>query len=254
MRGRAVITMYDTALNGQFPAGAAAYAAYVDGSVGNQPNYDWVVAAFPKAEHLSIALLAGSNADALDVESGAASASDVPGWHARQVARGIARPVVYASAYTMEAQVLPVLDRSGIERPSVRLWSAHYGAGEHVCGPSSCRMTPVAMDGTQWTSSAMGRVLDQSLLLGNFFGAPAAPPTPAWTETLMQQLPELRQGATGTFVRTAQFQCGQRGHAVTVDGSFGPATLAAVKAVQAAAKITVDGTVGPQTWPALLGV
>jgi hypothetical protein len=31
------ITMYDTALNDQFPAGAAAYAAYVDGGIGNQP-------------------------------------------------------------------------------------------------------------------------------------------------------------------------------------------------------------------------
>jgi hypothetical protein len=31
--------MFDTALNDQFPAGAAAYAAYVDGGIGNQPNY-----------------------------------------------------------------------------------------------------------------------------------------------------------------------------------------------------------------------
>ena len=59
--------MYDTALNDQFPAGAAAYAGYVDGGIGNQPNYAFVVSAFPKAQHLSIALFADNNADALDV-------------------------------------------------------------------------------------------------------------------------------------------------------------------------------------------
>jgi peptidoglycan hydrolase-like protein with peptidoglycan-binding domain len=99
----------------------------------------------------------------------------------------------------------------------------------------------------------MGRVLDQSLLLDDFFGTPPAPAA-NWTETIMQQLPELRQGATGTFVRTVQFQLGERGHKVTVDGSFGPATLAAVKALQSAARIGADGVVGPVTWGTLFGV
>ena len=74
--------MYDTALNNQFPAGAAAYAAYVDGGVGNQPNYAYIVSAFPKAQHLAIALFASDNADALDVEPGASAPSDIPGWFA----------------------------------------------------------------------------------------------------------------------------------------------------------------------------
>ena len=56
--------MYDSAYNDQFPAGAAAYAAYVDGGVGDQPNYAYIVSAFPKAQHLSIALFASDNADA----------------------------------------------------------------------------------------------------------------------------------------------------------------------------------------------
>jgi hypothetical protein len=62
--------MFDSAVNSQFPGGAAAYAAYVDGGVGNQPNYAYIVSAFPKAQHLSIALFPGDNADALDVEPG----------------------------------------------------------------------------------------------------------------------------------------------------------------------------------------
>lgn len=161
--------MYDTALNNQFPADAAAYAAYVDGSVGNQPNFAYIVSAFPKARHLSIALFPGDNADALDVEPGASAPGDVPGWHARQVARGIQRPVIYASVSTMNDQILPVLSRAGISRARARLWTAHYGLGEHICGPSSCGALSVAADGTQWTSNAMGLVLDQSLLADNFF-------------------------------------------------------------------------------------
>jgi hypothetical protein len=244
--------MYDSIENGQFPPGAAAYAAYVDGGLGNQPNYDWVVRAFPQARHLSIALFADHDAECLDVESGAASPSDIPGWRERQVRRGIARPVIYANAYTMQTSVLAVLSSAGIARASVRLWTAHYSGQAHICGPRSCEALSIPADATQWSNNALGRVLDQSLLLDNFFGTPAAPAA-NWTETLMRQLPELRQGATGTYVRTVQFQLGERGHKVTVDGAFGPATLAAVKAVQAAARLTPDGVVGPATWPVLLG-
>lgn len=179
--------MFDTALNNQFPAGAAAYAAYVDGSVGDQPNYAYIVSTFPKAEHLSIALFASNNADCLDVEPGAAVPSDIPGWYARQVARGIQRPVIYASASTMNNEILPVLSQAGIARAKTRLWSAHYGLGEHICGPHSCGQLSIDADGTQWTSSAMGLVLDQSLLLGNFFTT-ATDPIPTEDELQSGQL------------------------------------------------------------------
>lgn len=155
--------------NDQFPSGGQAYAAYVDGSVGDQPNYAYIVRTFPKAFHLSIALFASNNADTLDVEAGAAAPGDVPGWYARQKNRGIQRPCVYASASTMTDSILPVLNQAKIGRSQVRLWSAHYGVGEHICGPSSCGLMPVEADGTQWTSNALGRDLDQSLLLENFF-------------------------------------------------------------------------------------
>lgn len=161
--------MYDTAQNNQFPAGAQAYAAYVDGSIGDQPNYAYIVRTFPRAYHLSIALFASDNADALDVEPGAASPGDLPAWYTRQKRRGIQRPCVYASASTMTGNILPVLSQAKISRSEVRLWSAHYGLGEHICGPGSCGAVPVEVDGTQWTSNALGRVLDQSLLQENFF-------------------------------------------------------------------------------------
>ena len=177
--------MYDTALNDQFPAGGAAYAGYVDGGIGNQPNYAYVVSTFPKAQHLSIALFAANNADVLDVEPGASGPSEVPGWYARQVARGIQRPVIYASASTMNDSVLPVLSQAGIARARARLWTAHYGLGEHICGPGTCGALSVDADGTQWTSSARGLVLDQSLLLADFF-APQSTNEPTATEAELQ--------------------------------------------------------------------
>jgi hypothetical protein len=171
--------MFDSALNDQFPSGAAAYAAYVDGSVGNQPNYAYIVSKFPRARHLSIALFAGNNADVLDVEPGAASVSDVPGWYDRQVRRGIQRPVIYASASTMNDSILPALGQAGIARRKARLWTAHYGAGEHICAPNSCGLLSTEADGTQWTADARGLVLDQSLLLDSFFTTDPAVTTEA---------------------------------------------------------------------------
>jgi hypothetical protein len=161
--------MYDTIYNNQFPAGAEAYAAYVDGGLGNQPNYAFIVNTFPKAEHLSIALFSSNNADALDVEAGAATPGEIPAWCTRQRQRGIQRPCVYANASTMQGSVLPVLSEAKIARSSVRLWTAHYGLGEHICGPNSCGALSIEADGTQWTSSALGLVLDQSELQSNFF-------------------------------------------------------------------------------------
>ena len=171
--------MYDTIYNDQFPAGAQAYAAYVDGSLGDQPNYAYIVTAFPRAQHLSISLSGGVNADALDVEQYAAVPGDVPGWYARQKQRGIQRPCVYASVSTMQDSILPVLSQAKISRSGVRLWTAHYGAGEHICGPASCGDLSVEADGTQWTSGALGRVLDQSELQDNFFTTEPAVTTEA---------------------------------------------------------------------------
>jgi hypothetical protein len=163
------ITMWDACANSEFPADGAAYAAYVDGGVGNQPNYSYITATFPEAKHFSIAEDPAHEADSLDVENGAATPAAVPGWVAAQKARGLDRPCIYASAWTMRSQILPVLADNDIARSSVRLWTAHYGAGRHVCGPASCGLVDVDADGTQWTDAALGRNLDESLLSPGFF-------------------------------------------------------------------------------------
>lgn len=171
------IPMADSAESPALPDGLPAYASYTGGHIGDQPNYARVVAAHPGAHHLSIALSASDDADCLDVENGAASPSDVPGWVKRQHARGITRPVVYASASPMKTAILPLLQAAGIGLASVRLWTAHYGEGEHICGPATCRALSVNADGTQWTDAFHGPngVVDMSLLADDFFG-PAAPP------------------------------------------------------------------------------
>lgn len=64
----------------------------------------------------------------------------------------------------------------------------------------------------------------------------------------------LRQGSRGSAVRTLQFWLlvvsdeYSQIPAIEVDGSFGPATTAAVRAFQQVFGLTVDGVVGPATW------
>lgn len=255
------LTMFDADQNDQFPAGADAYAGYVDGALGDQPNYAWIVREFPAAHHLSIALSPDHDADALDVETGAARPQDIPGWFARQRQRGVQRPCIYASVSTMEAYVVPLMRASSILRASVRLWSAHYLAGEHICGPGTCKLVSIGMDGTQWDDAALGSSLDQSLLLPDFFGTPPA----QWTEFDMSKLPILRQGDTdkaGSFFSVVRMQDLVRragtlnsladAAAVSSDGDFGPVTDGGVRSVQEHYRIAVDGVCGSDTWSVLL--
>ena len=123
---------------------------------------------FPKAQHLSISLSGSVNADVLDVEGvRGRSPATFPAWYSRQKQRGIQRPCVYANVSTMS--ILAMLSQAKISRSAVRLWTAHYDAGEHICGPDSCGYLSIEADGRQWTFSALGRVLDQSELQANFF-------------------------------------------------------------------------------------
>lgn len=87
-------------------------------------------------------------------------------------------------------------------------------------------------------------------------GAPAPTPAPAgdWTSQLVNDLPEIRQGATGEDARSVQGLLIARGYPVAMDGVFGPGTRAAVAAFQHAKALSPDGTVGPVTWPKLLNL
>lgn len=65
-------------------------------------------------------------------------------------------------------------------------------------------------------------------------------------------LPTLRQGSTGSAVKALQVELRAAGYALTVDGSFGTRTKAAVVAYQSAQRLTADGVVGAKTWGSLV--
>jgi peptidoglycan hydrolase-like protein with peptidoglycan-binding domain len=64
--------------------------------------------------------------------------------------------------------------------------------------------------------------------------------------------PVVQNGNQGHPILTLQFLLRAHGHNLTVDGMFGPATEAAVKAFQTSKGMTADGTMSPQTWSALI--
>jgi len=76
---------------------------------------------------------------------------------------------------------------------------------------------------------------------------PAAAPKPSQTTTT------LRVGAKGAAVVELQNLLKKKGANISADGSFGPATLSAVKNFQRSKGLAVDGVVGPKTWSALRG-
>jgi peptidoglycan hydrolase-like protein with peptidoglycan-binding domain len=64
--------------------------------------------------------------------------------------------------------------------------------------------------------------------------------------------PVVQNGNQGHPIRTLQFLLRARGHNLTVDGKFGPATEAAVKAFQTSKGVTADGIVSASTWSTLI--
>ncbi len=73
---------------------------------------------------------------------------------------------------------------------------------------------------------------------------PAASGAPAWPGRY------LRNGSSGSDVRTWQQRMAQRGWSITVDGAFGPQSERVARAFQQEKGLQVDGVVGPATWAA----
>ena len=67
-------------------------------------------------------------------------------------------------------------------------------------------------------------------------------------------LPNLKRGSKGKSVNALQMLLRGNGHDIDVDGSYGPATEAAVLKYQRTQAIAADGMCGVQTWSNLLGV
>lgn len=245
------VTMFDSVDVSLLPDGNYAYAGYVDGL---WPTYQDLKSKFPDADVLSIAVNTYYNADCLDIESGDATPEEAAYWYQVQIGNGAVRPCLYADVSTMP-YVLEGLAQVQIPRNKVRLWSAHFGAGEHICGPDSCELISELMDGTQWTDAARGLDLDQSLLSDDFFDDPL----PAdWQKKIMSMLPVLKLNDKDStephwyIHRVQAILNAVYGSKIAVDGIFGPETEAAVKALQSASHITDDGVVEANTWSVLI--
>jgi hypothetical protein len=161
--------MADSIIPANLPDGYDAYLGYVDGSY---VTCAAIMAQFPAAEHVCLTVTGATMAaDGCDIESLDLTVQSGASWLAAKVKSG-ATPVGYSSVSNMDALIadLAALD---VSRSSVRLLSAHYDAGEHICGPSTCGLVSVPMDGTQWTNTAVGvggTQIDASVLNDNFFG------------------------------------------------------------------------------------
>ena len=70
------------------------------------------------------------------------------------------------------------------------------------------------------------------------------------TTATISPWPLVRKNDQNHPVKTLQYLLKARGHNLTVDGVFGPATDAAVRAFQQHKGLAVDGIVGPVTWSA----
>lgn len=64
--------------------------------------------------------------------------------------------------------------------------------------------------------------------------------------------PLEQEGSKGEDVKTVQYLVTAHGHPTAVDGVFGPATKASVRAFQSSRGLVADGIAGPQTWPQLI--
>lgn len=157
-----MVTAYDSVDVTTVPADVQFLMGYNSGA---WPTYEPLKQRFPKARVLSIAVQADIDGDILDAEPGDATPDQVAGWVERQLARGARRPVVYTSVSQVQ-EVVDLLGNAGIARSEVRLWTAHYSEGNHLCGPQCNALTRFGFkdiaDATQWTDAALGRNLDES--------------------------------------------------------------------------------------------
>jgi hypothetical protein len=252
-----VINCPDSTDVAALPAGFPAYLGYVDG---DDRTAAALAGQFPHADLILLTVTGDTfECNGADIEPGNLTAADGARWAAGYLngRHGLA-PVLYASTigepgYGM-LEVIRQLAARSIAPGDVRLLSAHYGAGPHICGPDSCRLIDIDMDGTQWTDTAQGNrgaVIDMSMLAAGFFGAPEDN-----TEDLVQSLGIVHSGTSGAQVKTVQALCNARGIAapIKIDGIFGVDTRAAVQITQQHFSVAADGIVGPATWPVLLGL
>ena len=264
------LAMPDSIFPDRLPSGYGQYLGYADGEWATAPVLRQL---FPHARLIILTVTGATlDADGCDIEKGDLPPASGADWAQRKLAADPhSRPVLYASpeapGYKM-SQVLAELAARRVARSSVRLLSAHYGwtgpgGPEHICGPATCKLVTVPMDGTQWTGSfagAGGYLIDMSVLKDSFFGTPV----PAQQEETDVKITVVRQGSSGQPVRNWQALLVAHGYgyllggktggsveqAAGVDGEFGGKTEAATRQFQQDRKLEVTGIAAAAEWSA----
>ncbi|MEV4122873.1 peptidoglycan-binding protein [Micromonospora sp. NPDC049645] len=118
----------------------------------------------------------------------------------------------------------------------------YTGSGHKTHSHLGCKRDVIARPGTDL------HLLDWRA--GTKPPAAPAPPKPAAPAEIaaVRNLPTLRKGSKGNYVRNAQGLLVARGRSIKIDGDFGSATAAAVKAEQREYGITADSVIGLHTW------
>ena len=141
--------------------------------------------------------------------------------------------------------------------PGEYLWSAGH-AGVYAGNGLAVECTPAWKNGVQLTAVAnLGAVAGYPSRRWSKHGKLPYVSYPAAGAECDVTLPVLRRGMTGDAVRALQalligkfgISCGASG----TDGSFGPATEAAVRALQNTLALSSDGIVGKLTWGGMIG-
>jgi hypothetical protein len=213
-----------------------------------------------------------TTADELDIETGAATGADVPGWTkaARDACRAGTRPGQRYPAVYVDLSNLPgvaaVTDTMPAgQRPHLHL--AHWGIGMDAARALiGTVQSGLYVTGVQFASHD---TYDSDCWLQAWLESVSVkpepvttPPPPDWEVTMLGKLPALKRGDKGAAVRTLQGLLVARHYHLGVtgaehdgiDGDFGELTDAAVRELQGAHSLTADGICGPDTWPAAAGV
>jgi peptidoglycan hydrolase-like protein with peptidoglycan-binding domain len=111
------------------------------------------------------------------------------------------------------------------------------------------KATKAADDATWAAMIAAGLVPAKRSTSGSTSGSSTSGSSSTTTDLSRYRSTTLRRGSSGTAVKVLQKAIGR----LTVDGAFGPATEARVKAYQKSKGLTQNGVVDAKVWDALMG-
>ena len=159
-------TMYDDVNLSLIPREPHAIIAYING---DEPTLEQARKDFPHARILEMSVRGIVPAQAYDIERFDYTPDDVPELYKVAQEAGIWRPCFYGQLSGTMPAIRAKLNTVITARADVRLLVASW---------DGVPIVPAGYDGKQFTDRALGRSLDESLLLDTFFQAAKPKPAP----------------------------------------------------------------------------